>query len=163
MFIPRGIDVIALDMNKMWPFKPANGFAVGSIITGGDIYGVVQENELIEHAIMLFPRKHGRISWMAPAGNYNLGQVAPALFLQSAARESEPSDLNHVPRASRHSIPARHTGLPYPLEHERNGWPGWLAAGAASGREAGGHTCDARAAGDGGGAGQGGGRKLSFF
>ena len=75
VFIPRGIDVIALDMAKMWPFKPANGFAVGSIITGGDIFGVVQENELIEHSIMLFPRKHGRITWMAAAGNYNLTQV----------------------------------------------------------------------------------------
>lgn len=75
VFIPRGIDVIALDMTKMWPFKPANGFAVGSIITGGDIFGVVQENELIEHSIMLFPRKHGRITWMAAAGNYNLTQV----------------------------------------------------------------------------------------
>jgi V-type H+-transporting ATPase subunit A len=75
VFIPRGIDVISLDMDKLWAFKPVNGFNVGSIITGGDIYGVVQENELIEHSIMLFPRKHGRITWMASAGNYNLKQV----------------------------------------------------------------------------------------
>jgi len=75
VFIPRGVDVVALDMEKLWSFKPANGFNVGSIITGGDIFAVVPENELIEHAIMLFPRKHGRITWMASAGNYNLKQV----------------------------------------------------------------------------------------
>jgi len=75
VFIPRGVDVVALDMEKLWSFKPANGFNVGSIITGGDIFAIVPENELIEHAIMLFPRKHGRITWMASAGNYNLKQV----------------------------------------------------------------------------------------
>lgn len=74
VFIPRGIDVVALDMEKLWSFKPSNGYNVGSIITGGDIFAVVQENELIEHSIMLFPRKHGRITWMAAAGNYNLKQ-----------------------------------------------------------------------------------------
>jgi V-type H+-transporting ATPase subunit A len=73
VFIPRGIDVIALDMDKLWAFKPCN-VTVGSIITGGDIFDTVQENELIEHSIMLFPRKHGRVTWMAPAGNYNLKQ-----------------------------------------------------------------------------------------
>jgi len=74
VFIPRGIDVVALDMEKLWPFKPANRVTVGSMITGGDIFGVVQENELIEHSIMLFPRKFGRVTWIAPAGNYNLKQ-----------------------------------------------------------------------------------------
>ena len=75
VFIPRGIDVVALDMDKMWPFKPVNNFNVGSIITGGDIFATVEENDLILHSIMLFPRKHGRITWIAPAGNYNLKQV----------------------------------------------------------------------------------------
>ena len=70
----RGIDVLALDMDKAWPFRPSPEFSVGSIITGGDIFGSVQENELIEHKIMMYPREHGRITWMAGPGNYNLKQ-----------------------------------------------------------------------------------------
>ena len=56
VFIPRGIDVIALDMDKLWSFTPVNNYTVGSIISGGDVFGMVQENELIQHSIMLFPR-----------------------------------------------------------------------------------------------------------
>lgn len=29
--------------------------AVGTLVTGGDIYGMVKENELIDHAIMMYP------------------------------------------------------------------------------------------------------------
>ena len=68
----RGIDVVALDMDKKWPFRPSKDYTVGSIISGGDIYGMVQENELIDHAIMMYPGKSGRISWIAPAGDYTL-------------------------------------------------------------------------------------------
>ncbi|MGB1607226.1 MAG: V-type ATP synthase subunit A, partial [Promethearchaeia archaeon] len=46
VFIPRGIDVIALDMDKLWSFTPVNNYTVGSIISGGDVFGMVQENEL---------------------------------------------------------------------------------------------------------------------
>eukprot|EP00960_Hanusia_phi_P074642 768281-Hanusia_phi.AAC.2 len=61
-------------MDKPWPFRPSPEFSVGSIITGGDIFGSVQENELIEHKIMLYPREHGRITWVAGPGNYSLKQ-----------------------------------------------------------------------------------------
>mmetsp|Transcript_34680 Transcript_34680/g.85329 ORF Transcript_34680/g.85329 Transcript_34680/m.85329 type:complete len:608 (-) Transcript_34680:305-2128(-) len=72
VFIPRGIDVNALDMTAKWQFNPSREYTVGSIITGGDVYGNVQENELINHLLMFFPGKHGRITWMAPAGMYTL-------------------------------------------------------------------------------------------
>ena len=68
----RGIDVVALDMTKKWTLRPSKDFTVGSIISGGDIYAMVQENELIDHALMLFPGKSGRITWLAPAGDYTL-------------------------------------------------------------------------------------------
>ena len=38
-FIPRGVNVPALDREKKWPFK-ATTFKVGDPITGGDIYAV---------------------------------------------------------------------------------------------------------------------------
>ena len=89
VFIPRGIDVIALDMDKLWSFTPVNNYTVGSIISGGDVFGMVQENELIQHSIMLFPRKQGRITWIAPAGNYNLKQDVIEIETPNGAKELE--------------------------------------------------------------------------
>lgn len=39
-------------------------------ITGGDIYGSVQENTLVLHKLMLSPKAQGTVTWMAPPGNY---------------------------------------------------------------------------------------------
>lgn len=72
----RGIDVEALDTKKRWTFHPAREFTVGSIITGGDIYGMVEENELINHAIMFYPGKSGRITVRSPP----LTAPRPALY-----------------------------------------------------------------------------------
>ncbi|PIK60316.1 putative V-type proton ATPase catalytic subunit A isoform X1 [Apostichopus japonicus] len=44
---------------------------VGSHITGGDFYGLVQENSLIEHRLMLPPKSRGTVTWIAPAGHYD--------------------------------------------------------------------------------------------
>ncbi|KAL6756496.1 vacuolar ATP synthase, subunit A [Haematococcus lacustris] len=72
-FIPRGVAVPALDGSKMWEFQPT-GFKVGDRITAGDIYGIVQENSLVEHRIMLPPGAKGTISYIAPAGQYNVNE-----------------------------------------------------------------------------------------
>ena len=62
-------------MVQQGQFKPhTSDYSVGAIITGGDIYGSVQENELVDHKIMLPPGKHGRITWMAGPGMYTLKQ-----------------------------------------------------------------------------------------
>ena len=45
---------------------------VGSHMTGGDIYGEIQENTLINHKIMMPPRVAGTITHLAPAGDYKL-------------------------------------------------------------------------------------------
>lgn len=45
---------------------------VGSHITGGDIYGVVHENTLLKHKMMLHPRAKGTVTYVAPPGNYNI-------------------------------------------------------------------------------------------
>src|SRR5262245_28068324 len=46
IYIPRGISVPALDRKRKWDFKPAS-FRVGDHITGGDIWGSVVENSLL--------------------------------------------------------------------------------------------------------------------
>ena len=71
-FIPRGVDVPALDRKASWEFDPVASFKVGDRITGGDIYGVVHENTLMEHKVLLPPGARGTISYIAPAGSYSI-------------------------------------------------------------------------------------------
>ena len=60
-FIPRGVNVPALDEKKQWGFaSSASGVRVGDHVSGGDVFGVVQENSLIEHRIMIPPNAKGR-------------------------------------------------------------------------------------------------------
>ncbi|KAJ5524118.1 hypothetical protein N7513_009237 [Penicillium frequentans] len=74
IYIPRGISVNALDREKKWEYKPA-GFKVGDHITGGDIWGIVFENSLVnEHKVLLPPRARGTITRIAPAGNYTVAE-----------------------------------------------------------------------------------------
>jgi len=50
-FIKRGVKIERLDRNKKWEFTPR--VKVGDEVTSGDILGVVQETELIEHRILV--------------------------------------------------------------------------------------------------------------
>ena len=48
---------------------------VGSIISGGDIIGDCYENSLFnEHRIILHPKAKGRVTYMAPPGNYSVNE-----------------------------------------------------------------------------------------
>ncbi len=55
----RGVDEPALDREKVWTFKPAKQF--GDKVSAGDIYGTVQENDVILHKIMVPPNVKGTI------------------------------------------------------------------------------------------------------
>ncbi|KAI4722949.1 ATP synthase alpha subunit vacuolar [Aureobasidium sp. EXF-10727] len=74
IYIPRGIDVPALDRERKWDFKPA-GYKVGDHITGGDVFGSVWENSLLsDHKILLPPRARGTITRIAEAGSYTVDE-----------------------------------------------------------------------------------------
>ena len=45
---------------------------VGDRVTGGDIYGLVHENTLMQHKIMLPPSARGNITYIAPPGQYSI-------------------------------------------------------------------------------------------
>lgn len=47
---------------------------MGDRITAGDIYGIVNENSLVEHRIMLPPGAKGTISYIAPSGHYDINE-----------------------------------------------------------------------------------------
>jgi len=72
VFIPRGVDVPALDRKKQYEFNPRKGIKVGGRMTGGDIYAAVQENSLLNHRIMAQPLARGTVTYIAPPGEYSL-------------------------------------------------------------------------------------------
>lgn len=57
--IARGVDVPSLDRNKVWHFEAQRKF--GDILKAGDVLGVVKENDVIEHKIMVPPKMDGSI------------------------------------------------------------------------------------------------------
>ncbi|CCE94001.1 H(+)-transporting V1 sector ATPase subunit A TDEL_0H01420 [Torulaspora delbrueckii] len=74
IYIPRGVEVPALSREIKWKFTPGS-YKVGDHITGGDIFGTVFENSLIEdHKILLPPRARGKVTWIAPAGEYTVDE-----------------------------------------------------------------------------------------
>ena len=86
-FVPRGVDVPALDRKAAWEFAPSSSFKIGDRITGGDIYGTVQENSLLEHRCMLPPGARGAVSWLAPAGEYSLEDKVIEVEFGGATKE----------------------------------------------------------------------------
>jgi len=67
-----GINTQALDRQIKWDFKPAS-FQVGDHISGGDIFGSVYENSLVDnHKILLPPRAMGTITHIAEKGSYSI-------------------------------------------------------------------------------------------
>lgn len=75
IYIPRGINTQALNREVQWDFTPSR-LKVGDHISGGDIYGNVFENTLLnEHKIMLPPRARGTITHIAEQGSYNVDDV----------------------------------------------------------------------------------------
>lgn len=74
IYIPRGVNTPALDKGISWDFEPLN-FKVGDHITGGDLYGLVHENSLVKHKIILPPKARGTITHIATKGSYTLKDV----------------------------------------------------------------------------------------
>ncbi len=57
--ITKGIDVPSLDRDKLWDFEASVAF--GDIVNEGDVYGTVMETEVLQHKILVPPRKKGTI------------------------------------------------------------------------------------------------------
>ena len=57
--IGRGIDMPAIDHDKKWKFTPVVG--KGAEVAAGDVIGIVQENSVVEHRIMVPPYISGKV------------------------------------------------------------------------------------------------------
>ncbi|XP_029437012.1 V-type proton ATPase catalytic subunit A-like [Rhinatrema bivittatum] len=75
IYIPRGINISSLSRDLKWDFMPDKNIRAGSHVTGGDIYGIVPENSLIKHKIMVPPRSRGTVTYVAPPGSYDISDV----------------------------------------------------------------------------------------
>ncbi len=67
--LTRGVEVPALDRNKVWHFVPC--VEPGAKLTGGDIIGTVQETDIVVHKIMLSPVLSGTVKEIAE-GDYTI-------------------------------------------------------------------------------------------
>lgn len=85
-FIPRGVSVHSLDRSVVWEYEP-HKLRVGDLATGGDIYGVVHENSLLDHRLMLPPGAKGRITYLAPAGGYSIQDTVIELEFQGVKKQ----------------------------------------------------------------------------
>jgi len=80
VFVPRGININALDHKKKWTFKPESSIKLQDVVGGGTIIGEVKENKLILHKIMVPPKMSGRVKFLAKKGEYTLDD--PVLTLE---------------------------------------------------------------------------------
>ncbi|OKL63642.1 V-type proton ATPase catalytic subunit A [Talaromyces atroroseus] len=107
IYIPRGISVPALDREKKWDFKPTK--KVGDMVTGGDIWGIVYENSLLdEHKILLPPRARGTITRIAEPGSYTVDEKI--LEIDFDGKKSEHGMMHtwpvRVPRPVNEKLPS---------------------------------------------------------
>ncbi|XP_075301171.1 V-type proton ATPase catalytic subunit A-like isoform X4 [Opisthocomus hoazin] len=85
IYIPRGTNVPALPRHLAWDFVPSASVRVGSHLTGGDVYGTVTENSLMQHKLMVPPRSRGTVTYVAPPGSYSVSDVVLELEFQGVA------------------------------------------------------------------------------
>jgi V-type H+-transporting ATPase subunit A len=112
IYIPRGIDVPSLDRTVKYDFKPGT-IKVGDHITGGDIFGSVFENSLMDdHKILLPPRARGTVTRIAEAGSYTVDDKI--LEIEFEGRKYEYSMYHTWPVRSPRPVAERLTAN-YPL------------------------------------------------
>ena len=108
IYIPRGISVPALSREIKWAFTPGD-YKVGDHITGGDVFGSVYENSLLDdHKIMLPPRAKGTITHIAEKGSYTVEDKV--LELEFDGKKSDYTMMHtwpvRVPRPSSEKVPS---------------------------------------------------------
>ncbi|KXT16973.1 hypothetical protein AC579_7407 [Pseudocercospora musae] len=113
IYIPRGIDVPALDRKRKWEFTPSDKFKEGDHITGGDVFGTVVENSLLsDHKIMLPPRARGKITKYPKKGSYTVDTTL--LEVEFEGQKFEYSMLQQWPvRVPRPSTDKLSSGDPF--------------------------------------------------
>jgi V/A-type H+-transporting ATPase subunit A len=84
-FIKRTRAVPPLQREKKWPFTPKA--KVGVQLESGDIIGIVNETNLIEHRILVPPNKQGKLVHIAPQGDYTITETIASLKTEGGKTE----------------------------------------------------------------------------
>lgn len=92
-FIGRGIHLTPLYRRDRWQFTPQ--VKVGEQVEGGAILGVVPETPAIEHRVMVPPDTAGKVTWVAPAGEYTIAD--PIARLDTGKGEQELTMMQRWP------------------------------------------------------------------
>merc|ERR1711953_1442389 len=110
IYLPRGITINALNRETKWDFRPAPHIKAGSRVTGGDVYGIVIENTLIEHRLMVPPKAKGEVTFIAPAGHYTNNDIV--LELDFGGEKSKHTMVTkwpvRTPRPTSDKLPSDH-------------------------------------------------------
>lgn len=69
-FIPEGIGLISINMNKEWDVHITA--KEGDFLEEGSVYATVQETSMILHKIMVPPRVRGKVIFAEKDGSYNI-------------------------------------------------------------------------------------------
>ncbi|HIF90822.1 MAG TPA: V-type ATP synthase subunit A [Candidatus Poseidoniales archaeon] len=72
VFLTRGVDADAFDLEKIWTFEPQ--VSVGDTVVGGQVVGHVQETDTIVHKIMAVPGMGGVVKSIE-SGDFNVTQT----------------------------------------------------------------------------------------
>ena len=72
VFLTRGVDADAFDLEKIWTFEPQ--VSVGDTVVGGQVVGHVQETDTIVHKIMVVPGQGGTVKSIE-SGDFNVTQT----------------------------------------------------------------------------------------
>ena len=98
--ISRGLDLPALDRDRIWHFVPDANLVVGKPLHGGQVLGRIQETGTIEHRVLAPPGASGEIIEHAPEGDYGIEEIVARIRSDGGSVE----DLRMY-----HSWPVRQT------------------------------------------------------
>ncbi len=90
-FIPEGIGMTNLDLEKLWAFEPK--VKAGDEVSAGAVLGTVEETEIITHRVLLPPNISGEVTWVAEAGEYNV--VDPVCKVKDESGEEHEVAMSH--------------------------------------------------------------------
>jgi V/A-type H+-transporting ATPase subunit A len=82
-FIERGMNLAPLDHQGRWHFTPR--LEADRTVSGGAVLGTVPETEAVEHGVMVPPNLQGKLTWVAPEGDYTIEE--PVARLEAAHGE----------------------------------------------------------------------------
>ncbi len=83
-FIPRGVEVPALDESKKWDFEPK--VKKGEKVTAGRVLGIVEETKTITHKVMVPPGLEGELVSIEK-GSFNVTETVAEIKTENGKKE----------------------------------------------------------------------------